>query len=91
MQTFARSRAEAFAGELMQYLNHASWCLMASIGYRTGLFDCMRHLPPSSSVDIARSANLNERYVREWLGAMVTVGVVDVDATPMNNWYVVEK
>ena len=53
---------------------------MASIGHRTGLLDAMRDQPPSSSVQIAERAGLNERYVREWLGAMVASGVVDVDA-----------
>ena len=52
---------------------------MASIGHRTGLFDVMRDLPPSTSEGIAATAGLNERYVREWLGAMVTAGVVEVD------------
>ena len=33
----------------------------------------------STSQEIAARAGLNERYVREWLGAMVTSGVVDVD------------
>src|SRR5262249_51838265 len=36
--------------------------------------------PPATSEQIALAAGLNERYVREWLGAMVTGGVVDVDA-----------
>jgi hypothetical protein len=78
---FDSAKAEAFAGSLLQNLNHGAWCLMASIGHRTGLFDTMRELPASTVEDIARAANLNERYVREWLGAMVTAGVVDVDAT----------
>ena len=78
---FDATKAEAFAGSLLQNLNHGAWCLMASIGHRTGLFDTMRDLPASTVQDIARAANLNERYVREWLGAMVTAGVVDVDAT----------
>jgi 2-polyprenyl-3-methyl-5-hydroxy-6-metoxy-1,4-benzoquinol methylase len=54
---------------------------MASIGHRTGLFDAMSGLPPSTSAEIAKKAGLNERYVREWLGAMVTAGVVEVDPT----------
>jgi 2-polyprenyl-3-methyl-5-hydroxy-6-metoxy-1,4-benzoquinol methylase len=78
---FDRSKAEAFAGTLLQTLNHGAWCLMASIGHRTGLFDTMRGLPPSTVADIARAAKLKERYVREWLGAMVTAGVVTVDPT----------
>lgn len=52
---------------------------MVSIGHRTGLFEVMSKMPPSSSVEIARSATLNERYVREWLGAMVTGGIAEFD------------
>ncbi len=52
---------------------------MISIGHRTGLFDTMSNLEPSSSAEIASKAGLNERYVREWLGAMVTGGVVELD------------
>ena len=42
--------------------------------------DKMAELPPSTSEEIARHSQLNERYVREWLGAMVTGKVVDYDA-----------
>jgi 2-polyprenyl-3-methyl-5-hydroxy-6-metoxy-1,4-benzoquinol methylase len=78
---FDASRAEAFGSTLLESLNHGAWCLMASIGHRTGLFDTMRDLPASTAGDIARAAKLNERYVKEWLGAMVTAGVVTVDST----------
>jgi SAM-dependent methyltransferase len=73
------ARAEAFAGQLLATLNHGAVCLMASIGHRTGLFDAMRGLPPATSAEIAEKAGLNERYVREWLGAMTTAGIVEVD------------
>lgn len=79
--SFDAAKAEAFAGELMQMLNHGALCLMTSIGHRTGLFDALAGLPPATSAEIARQAGLNERYVREWLGAMVTSGVVEVDPT----------
>jgi 2-polyprenyl-3-methyl-5-hydroxy-6-metoxy-1,4-benzoquinol methylase len=39
----------------------------------------MSALPPSTADAIAEKAGLNERYVREWLGAMVTSGVIEVD------------
>ena len=78
---FDSAKAEAFAGQLLTVLNHGALCLMTSIGHRTGLFDVLRGLPPSTSAEIARKAVLNERYVREWLGAMVTAGVVEVDPT----------
>lgn len=77
--TFDPKKAEAFAGRLLGALNDAAFCLMASIGHRTGLFDAMRDQPPMTSREVASRAGLTERYVREWLGAMVTAGVVSVD------------
>jgi len=76
---FDAAKGEAFANRFLSVLNHGSLCMMVSVGHRTGLFDAMRDLPPSTSVEIAAKAGLNERYVREWLGAMVTGGIVEVD------------
>jgi 2-polyprenyl-3-methyl-5-hydroxy-6-metoxy-1,4-benzoquinol methylase len=73
------AKVEAFANELLATLNRGALCLMVSIGHQIGLFDVMSSLPPSTSAEIAKKAGLNERYVREWLGAMVTSGVVTVD------------
>jgi 2-polyprenyl-3-methyl-5-hydroxy-6-metoxy-1,4-benzoquinol methylase len=74
-----KAKAEAFAEKLLAALNHGALCLMVSIGHRTGLFDAMSKSPAATSEEIAAGAGLNERYVREWLGAMVAGGVVDVD------------
>jgi ubiquinone/menaquinone biosynthesis C-methylase UbiE len=79
--TFASAKAEAFGTSLLAVFNHGALSLMISIGHRTGLFDTMRGLPPATSREIATKAGLNERYVREWLGAMVTGRVVEVDPT----------
>lgn len=70
-------KSEQFAERMMTILNHGALNLMISIGYRTGLFDVMSELPASTSEEIAKAAGLNERYVREWLGAMVTGGIID--------------
>lgn len=78
---YDNAKAEAFGGHFLNALNYGSLCLMASIGHRTGLFDTMRDLAPSTAAEIAHAAGLNERYVREWLGALVTSGVVEVDPT----------
>lgn len=75
--SFDQQRSEAFADRMMGALNEAALCLMTSIGHRTGLFDVMAELPPSKSQKIAEKAGLNERYVREWLGALVTADVVE--------------
>ena len=53
---------------------------MLSIGHRTGLLDTLATLPPETSEAIAQAAGLNERYVREWLGAMVTGHIVNYDS-----------
>ncbi|HYO63698.1 MAG TPA: class I SAM-dependent methyltransferase, partial [Pyrinomonadaceae bacterium] len=75
-----KSRAEAFAEKMLGAINAAGVTMMTSVGHRTGLFDTMASLPPSTSAQIAEAAGLNERYVREWLGAMTTGGVVEYDA-----------
>ncbi len=75
-----KSKAEQFSERTIQIINDAALALMMSIGHRTGLFDTMARLPSSTIRDIAQTAGLNERYVREWLGAMVTGGIVEYDA-----------
>ena len=73
------AKAQAFAERLLTILNDGALCLMISIGHRTGLLDAMRDAAPSTSAEIAARAGLNERYVREWLGAMVTGRIVNID------------
>lgn len=80
-----QEKSEAFAGRMLAVLNNAGLALMASIGHQTGLFDAMVKLPPATHREIAEAAGLHERYVREWLGAMVTGRVVDCD--PENGTY----
>jgi hypothetical protein len=75
-----QAKAAAFEGRLVEVLNAGALSLMVSVGHRTRLFDAMAELPPATSIEIARSAQLQERYVREWLGAMVAAGVVAYDA-----------
>ena len=77
--TIDQARAEAFAGRLIGILNDSALALMISIGHRTELFDTLAALPPASSGQIAAAAGLHERYVREWLAALVTGGIVEYD------------
>src|SRR5882757_1135551 len=73
------TKREAFAGRMIEVVNDTCLGLMAGLGHETGLFDTMAGMAPATSEDIARAAGLNERYVREWLGAMVTGGIVDYE------------
>lgn len=78
---FDAVKADAFAETFLTALNHGALCLMTSIGHRTGLFDALRGQPPATVKEISQRAGLQPRYVREWLGAMVTSGVIEVDPT----------
>jgi len=77
-QSAESEKKESFTEWMLDAFNRAGFCLMASIGHRAGLFDVMREMPPATSTEIAARAGLNERYVREWLGAMTASRVVRV-------------
>lgn len=69
---------QAFADRLLTIVNHSTTGLMISIGHRTGLFEALKQ-GPATSEELAGRAGLNERYVREWLGAMTTAGILSLD------------
>jgi SAM-dependent methyltransferase len=52
---------------------------LAYIGDRLGLFAALAALGKGSSDQVAQRAGLNERYVREWLRAMVASQYVEYD------------
>lgn len=71
--------AQQFAGRMLGIVNDGALALMISVGHQTKLFDTMSNMPAATSEQIAQAANLNERYVREWLSAMVTGRIVEYD------------
>jgi len=73
------AKAAAFAGQMLGAFNGAMLSLLTSIGHQTGLFDTMAGMRPSTSHQIAQTTGLNERYVREWLAAMVTGRIIEYD------------
>ncbi len=79
LATLDGQRVIAFEQRLAGALNGGALCLMMSLGHRTGLFDAMADTVPRTSAELAATAGLNERYVREWLGALVAADVVEVD------------
>ncbi len=74
-----QAKLRAFGERMNGVLNGGMLALLTSIGHRTGLFDVMAGLPPSTSEQIARTADLDPRYVREWLDAMVTGRILEYD------------
>lgn len=73
------ARVEAFEERLCGALNEGGMLLMMSLGHRSGLLAAMAGAPPLTSGQLAERAGLNERYVREWLGAMTASRVVKLD------------
>ncbi|MCA9299581.1 MAG: hypothetical protein KDA28_10970, partial [Phycisphaerales bacterium] len=75
-----------FASRMVDILNHAGIVQMISVGHRTGLFDALDGDQPRTCADIASTHGFDERYVREWLGTMVTGGIVDHDPAQGTFW-----
>ena len=86
MSSLDTTRIQAFAEQALGIVNGGLLSLMMSVGHRTGLFDTLATMPRSTSAQIAAATGLNERYVREWLGAMVTGRIVDYDAEARTYW-----
>jgi SAM-dependent methyltransferase len=76
---FDADQAEEFLDKVSGILDSGALAVMISIGHKSGLFGTMGSMAPSTSAEIAAEAGLSERYVREWLAAMVTGGIVTYD------------
>jgi len=74
-----RKRVQEFARGLFAHYTSGMLTLMVDVGHRTGLFEAAAK-GSGTSEQIAERAGLNERYVREWLGAMATGGIIQYDA-----------
>lgn len=72
-------RTQAFGGRLLELMTGGALTMMIGIGHRTGLFEAAA-AGPATSGQLAERAGLDERYVREWLGAMVTGGILEYRA-----------
>lgn len=77
--TFDKAHSQDFVQRMQALWNASGLSLMISVGHQTGLFDTLAALPPSTSSQIAAASDLNERYVREWLGALVTGHIIRYD------------
>ncbi|MEV6828779.1 methyltransferase domain-containing protein [Amycolatopsis sp. NPDC051102] len=66
--------AEDFAAHLTATMTGSALTMLIGVGHRTGLFEAAAR-GRATSAELAERAGLQERYVREWLGAMVTGGI----------------
>ncbi|MFB9690883.1 class I SAM-dependent methyltransferase [Amycolatopsis plumensis] len=67
-----------FAAHLTATMTGAALTMLIGVGHRTGLLAAAAR-GPATSAGLAERAGLQERYVREWLGAMVTGGIFTYD------------
>src|SRR5215831_18447576 len=79
-------RVGAFAERLAAGYTAGMVTLMIDVGHRTGLFEALAGAGPTTSDGLAARAECDERYVREWLGAVTTAGIVEHDADALTYW-----
>lgn len=77
-QQIDQQGAKEFAGNLLNIYTGGALIKLIDIGHQTGLFDAASKAPATSQ-ELAERAGLNERYVREWLGALTTGGLFAYD------------
>ncbi|XP_071846087.1 S-adenosylmethionine-dependent methyltransferase Rv2258c-like [Apostichopus japonicus] len=74
--------SDDFAARVGKIMVHGFTSFGICLGHQVGLFDVLADMKePKTSQEIADAGNFKERYVREWLGAMVTSHIVELDST----------
>jgi 2-polyprenyl-3-methyl-5-hydroxy-6-metoxy-1,4-benzoquinol methylase len=80
---------EEFAAKLIETITGGLITCLIEIGRRVGLFE-LAAAGPGTSAELAERGGLQERYVREWLAAMSTAGILEYDAGNGRFWLPVE-
>ena len=73
-----QAKVKEFANRLLDIYTGGFLTYIIEIGEATGLFTAAAK-GPASSGQLAESAGLSERHVREWLAAMVVAGIFDYE------------
>ncbi|KAJ8029178.1 putative methyltransferase C1B3.06c [Holothuria leucospilota] len=74
--------SEDFGSKLGSVVTNGFTCISIAMGAEVGLFDVLADCKePKTSQELAQISGMKERYIREWLGAMVTAGIVDIDSS----------
>ena len=83
-------KKERFGRFMSQVLNHGALNLALGLGYRLELFEALSAQPgPATCEQLAKSAGLSARYLREWLGVMACGRVLELslDASGLETYY----
>ena len=72
-----------FSKRINEILNHGALNLAMAIGYKNQIFDILEDLnKPVTVLEIASASGLHERYLKEWLGIMVTGKIIELSRGP---------
>jgi SAM-dependent methyltransferase len=78
-RTMDQEKVEALAFRVIGEMAASFSMALGHIGDRLGLFRTLADAGPVTSEQLASKTGLNERYVREWLKAMVAAEYIDWD------------
>lgn len=72
-----------FSKRINEILNHGALNLAMAIGYKNQIFDILEDLnKPVTVLEIASVSGLHDRYLKEWLGIMVTGKIIELSHAP---------
>ncbi len=74
-----KKKTKAFMEKVLKDVSSTFTTAMCAIGDRLGLFKDLASDGPATSVELARRANINERYAREWLYSMNAAEYLEYD------------
>ncbi|HKY60664.1 MAG TPA: class I SAM-dependent methyltransferase, partial [Gemmatimonadota bacterium] len=69
-------QVEAMADRAVGYLSGAAVSALVYLGDQLGLYHALREAGPVKSAELAARSGLHERWVREWLHAQASAGLV---------------
>ncbi|MDN5744606.1 MAG: class I SAM-dependent methyltransferase [Nocardioidaceae bacterium] len=74
-----RDAARAFQKRMVKLMNDSSLGLLLGIGDDLGLLEVLARVGPADTATLARAADVDERYLREWLDGIVAGDVAAYD------------
>jgi SAM-dependent methyltransferase len=75
-----------FAEKMAEILNHGALNLAMALGYRNQIFDVLAELnKPVTVPELASASGLHLRYLKEWLGIMVTGKIIELSRDHTEN------